>query len=178
MLYLYGETPLVNGGPRSILLYLYYHLLQTLFTFRKHYFTSSKTNISFHTIRLILCFQQTSENDNLTVIWGKVFWLCCVQVPHCCWCRHHAINCFLAPVSNDLRKWFLSPTGRLNFGFILQENLLFGVSQRVLWDIKTVFWRRCRGERGFLQGESLTSNLFTLLLFCLVSLLYFVCFFI
>jgi hypothetical protein len=23
-----------------------------------------------------------------------------------------------------------------------------------------VFWRRCRGERGFLQGESLTSNLF------------------
>jgi hypothetical protein len=35
-------------------------------------------------------------------------------------------------------------------------------------------WRRCRGERGFLQGESLTSNLFTLLLFCLVSLLYFV----
>jgi hypothetical protein len=34
-------------------------------------------------------------------------------------------------------------------------------------------WRRCRGERGFLQGESLTSNLFTLLLFFLVSLLYF-----
>jgi hypothetical protein len=39
------------------------------------------------------------------------------------------------------------------------------------------FWRRCRGERGFLQGESLTSNLFTLLFFFLVSLLYFVCFF-
>jgi hypothetical protein len=35
-----------------------------------------------------------------------------------------------------------------------------------------VFWRRCREERGFLQGESLTSNLFTLLLFCLLSLLY------
>jgi hypothetical protein len=35
------------------------------------------------------------------------------------------------------------------------------------------FWRRCRGERGFLQGESLTSNLLTLLLFFLVSLLYF-----
>jgi hypothetical protein len=41
-------------------------------------------------------------------------------------------------------------------------------------DIKTIFWHRCRGERGFLQGESLTSKLFTLLLFCLVSLLYFV----
>jgi hypothetical protein len=37
VIYLYGETPLVNCGPRSILLYLYYHLLQTLFTFRKYY---------------------------------------------------------------------------------------------------------------------------------------------
>jgi hypothetical protein len=35
------------------------------------------------------------------------------------------------------------------------------------------FWRRCWGERGFQQGESLTSNIFTLLLFCLVCLLYF-----
>jgi hypothetical protein len=78
MLYLYGETPLVNYGPWSIPLNLYYHLLQTLFTFRKHYFTSPQTNISFHTIRLILCFQQTSEIDNLTVSWGKVIWLCCV----------------------------------------------------------------------------------------------------
>jgi hypothetical protein len=37
-----------------------------------------------------------------------------------------------------------------------------------------VFWRRCRGERGFLQGESLTSNLilcycFALFLFLLAS---------
>jgi hypothetical protein len=32
--------------------------------------------------------------------------------------------------------------------------------------IKQFFWRRCQRERGFLQGESLASNLFTLLLFC------------
>jgi hypothetical protein len=32
--------------------------------------------------------------------------------------------------------------------------------------IKQFFWRRCWGERGFLQGESLASNHFTLLLFC------------
>jgi hypothetical protein len=66
-------------------LHLYYHLLQTLFTFRKYYFTSSQTNISFHTVRIILCFQQTSEIDNLTVSWGKVVWLYCMQVPRCCW---------------------------------------------------------------------------------------------
>jgi hypothetical protein len=76
MLYLYGETPLVNCRPRSILLHLYYHLLQALFTFRKHYFISPQANIYFHTIRLILCFQQTAEIDNLTVSWGKVVWLC------------------------------------------------------------------------------------------------------
>ena len=81
----YGETPLVNCGPRSFLLHWYNHPLQTpvLFTFCKHrplYFTA---NISFHTIRLILCFQQTGEIDNLTERWGKVFWLCCVQVPRC-----------------------------------------------------------------------------------------------
>jgi hypothetical protein len=57
-----------------------------------------------------------------------------------------AVNCSLAPLpksaSNNLQKWFLSPTGRLNFGFILRENLLLcssylplGVSQLVLWDI-------------------------------------------
>ena len=39
-----------------------------------------QANIIFHTICLILCFQQASEIDNLTVR-GKVSWLCCVQVP-------------------------------------------------------------------------------------------------
>jgi hypothetical protein len=90
VIYLYGETPLVNCGPRSILLHLYYHLLQALFTFRKHYFISPQTNIYFHTIRLILCLQQTGEIDNLTVSWGKVVWLGCVHVPRCCWRRYHA----------------------------------------------------------------------------------------
>jgi hypothetical protein len=144
MLYLYGETPLVNYGPRNILLHLYYNLLQSLFTFCKYYFISLQANISFHTIRLILCFQQTSEMDNLTASWGKVAWLCCVQVPHCCWRWHCTINCLLAPTSNNLQKWFLSPTGRLNFGFILRENFLLcssylplGVSQWVLWDISS-----------------------------------------
>jgi hypothetical protein len=90
VIYLYGETPLVNCGPRSILLHLYYHLLQALFTFCKHYFILLQANIFFHTIRLILCLQQTGEIDNLTISWGKVVWLCYVQVPHCCWRQHHA----------------------------------------------------------------------------------------
>jgi hypothetical protein len=27
---------------------------------------------------------QTGEIDNLTASWGKVLWLCCVQVSYCC----------------------------------------------------------------------------------------------
>jgi hypothetical protein len=60
-------------------LLLFYYLL-ALFTF-------SQTTIFYHTIRLILCLQQTGEIDNLTICWGKVLWLCCVQVPRCCWCK-------------------------------------------------------------------------------------------
>src|SRR3954471_23146149 len=40
-------------------------------------FTFLQTTITFHTIQLILCFQQTSEIENLTVHWGKVLSLCC-----------------------------------------------------------------------------------------------------
>jgi hypothetical protein len=62
-----------------------------------------------------------------------------VQVPCCCWHRSCALP---KSASNNLQKWFISPTGRLNFGFILRENLMLcssylplEVSQRILWDI-------------------------------------------
>jgi hypothetical protein len=84
VIYLYGETPLVNYRPRSILLHSYYRLLSTSI------FTFLQTNIFYHMIRLILCLQQTDEIDNLTASWNKVLWLCCVQVPHCCWRQSYA----------------------------------------------------------------------------------------
>jgi hypothetical protein len=64
VIYLYGETPLVNCGPWSILLHSYYRLLSTCIM----YFL--QTNIYYHTIRLILCLQQTGEIDNLTASWA------------------------------------------------------------------------------------------------------------
>jgi hypothetical protein len=48
VIYLYGEIPLVKCGPRSILLHLYYHLLQALFTFRKHYLLYRKQTLFPH----------------------------------------------------------------------------------------------------------------------------------
>jgi hypothetical protein len=44
-------------------------------------FTFLQTTIFYHSIRLIICLQQTGEIDNLTVSWGKV--LGCVV------CRFH-----------------------------------------------------------------------------------------
>ena len=82
----YGETPLVNCEPRSFSLHRLINHNQALFTFCNFVLLFYCKHF-FHTIRLILCFQQTGEIDNLTVSWGKVFWLCCVQVPRCCWRR-------------------------------------------------------------------------------------------
>jgi hypothetical protein len=72
-------------------------------------------------IRLILCLQQTGEIDNLIASWGKVLWLCCVQVPCCCWCQSYAqigaINklsgAIAKPARINLQKRFLSPTGSI-----------------------------------------------------------------
>jgi hypothetical protein len=65
----------------QFLLHCYYCLLLlALFTFLH-------TTIAFHSIRSILCLQQTGEIDNLIVSWEQSSWLCCVQVPHCCWCK-------------------------------------------------------------------------------------------
>jgi hypothetical protein len=91
-----------------------------------------KAEIRHDTICLILCLQQTGEIDNLTVSWGKV--LGCVV------CRFHvvagaklrpgrgAIYKFFRAVAKlasiNMRKLVLSPTGSINLGFILREDLL------------------------------------------------------
>jgi hypothetical protein len=61
-------------------------------------FTFSHTTIAFHSIGSYLCLQQTGEIDNLIVSWEQSIWLCCVQVPRCCWCKakpwmRRLINC-------------------------------------------------------------------------------------
>jgi hypothetical protein len=90
----------------------------------------------------------------------------------------------LAPLpksaSNNLQKWFLSPTGRLNLGIITEGRFTAVLIIPSSWGFPTapvihqdIFWHRCWGERGFLQGESLTSNLFY---FVIVLLIFFTLF--
>jgi hypothetical protein len=78
VIYLYGETPLVNYRPRSIL-YILLSTASAVYFLQALFIYLLQTNIIFHTICLILYFQQTGEIDNPTASWGKVFWLCCVQ---------------------------------------------------------------------------------------------------
>jgi hypothetical protein len=63
----------VDPGPFFYIAITVYYLL-VLFTFLQ-------TTVFYHSIRLILCLQQTGEIDNLTVSWDKV--LGCVV------CRFH-----------------------------------------------------------------------------------------
>jgi hypothetical protein len=75
----YGETPLVNCGPLSNFLYiaitclLYSHCLLSCILL----LLSTRYAHTF-------CLQQTGEIDNLIVSWEQSYWLCCVQVLHCC----------------------------------------------------------------------------------------------
>jgi hypothetical protein len=74
----------------------------------------------------------------------------------------------------------LSPTGSIKPWFHTEENLPMcslylplGVPNwAASTAIKQFFWRHCRGERGFLQGESLASNL--LLCYCYAYFIYFI----
>jgi hypothetical protein len=112
----------VDPGP-FFYIHITVYFLQALFTFLQ-------TNIFYHMIHLILYLQQTGEIENLTASWGKVLWLCYVQVPHCCWCKSYApdkapyINC-LEPSPSQLASTFGSCffllLVRLNLGFILRE---------------------------------------------------------
>jgi hypothetical protein len=94
-------------------------------------FTFLQAITFYHSIRLILCSQQTSEIDNLTVSWDKV--LGCVV------CRFHVAageklntDKFLAPLSgvsqsqraSTFGSLVLSPTGLINLGFTTEGNLL------------------------------------------------------
>jgi hypothetical protein len=80
MLYLsYGETSLVNYGPRSNFLYIV-----TPFYFTHTVYFTCKLLSFYHSIRSYLCLPQTGETDNLIVSWEQSICLCCVQVSCCC----------------------------------------------------------------------------------------------
>jgi hypothetical protein len=116
----------VNCEPRSILLHCYYHIPFTHFI----YILTNYYLLPLDTLNHL--FIQTGEIDNLTVSWDKLH--------GCVVCRFHvAAGAELLPgqgtihtlsravaklASINLRKLVLSPTGSINLGLILREDLL------------------------------------------------------
>jgi hypothetical protein len=115
-----------------------------------------------------------------------------VQVPCCCWCkatpqirRHIQIVWSYREASKhqpsevgSFSYWFDKPwfhtEGRLAAVLIIPFSWCSQLGGH-LHAIKQFFWRRYRGERGFLQGDSLASNLllcYCFALFCFACILY------
>jgi hypothetical protein len=114
----------MDPGPFFYIVITIYHLL-ALFTFLQ-------TTIFYHSIRLILCLQQTGEIDNVTVSWGKALG-CVVCRFHIAagaklcpgWSAIHKLSGAVAKLASiTLRKLVFSPTGSINLVFILREDLL------------------------------------------------------
>jgi hypothetical protein len=168
----------MDPGPFFYIVIIIYHLL-ALFSFLK-------TITFYHSIRLILCLQQIGEIDNLTISWGKV--LGCVV------CRFHvAAGVKLCPrrgviyklsgavmklASINLRKLVLSPTGSINLGFILREDLLLCSSYLPLgvpnW---AVIYTRSSNFSGVVVGEKedfFKGSLSLLIFYFVIVLLYFI----
>jgi hypothetical protein len=148
--------------------------------------TYQQTTVCYHSIRLILCLQQTGEIDNLTVSLGKVF--------GCVVCRFHVtVGAKLHPgrgivyklsgaiaklASINLRKLVLSPTGSINLGFILWEDLLLCLSYlplgvpnwAVIYTPSSNFFGAVVGEKEDFCKGSLSLSIF----YFVIVLLYFI----
>jgi hypothetical protein len=115
----YGETPLVNCGPRSNFLYIalpfYYYSLCLLSCILLSY---------YHSIRSILCLQQTSEIDNLIVSWEQSSWSLLLgdDTPTSSWIWRPCPECHEASKHHLLKFGFLILV-RLNLGFITKGRL-------------------------------------------------------
>jgi hypothetical protein len=88
----YGETPLVNNGPRS-----YFHHIAITYLLYLHCLLYSHTFIVFHSIRSYPLFQANRWDWQPHRKLGTKYLVICVQVPRCssqskAWTRH-PINC-------------------------------------------------------------------------------------
>jgi hypothetical protein len=123
IIYLYRETPLVNCGPRSILLHLYYCLLYSSII----YFLANKYLLPHDTLNPLCSANRWDWQPHCRLEQSILVVLCAGSTLLLAPSQPRVRTSLLAPLlksaSNNLQKWFLSPTGRLNFGFITKGKL-------------------------------------------------------
>src|SRR6185369_9980823 len=120
----YGETPLVNCGPRSNS----FKLIKPQ-TANCSFFIRCNLILNFRTRRLILCFQQAGEIDNLAVSLGQsIVIVLCAGSALVIVLRRAAANNLLKSCCS---YWFD------NLGFILREDLLLNYIIPSSWGFPT-----------------------------------------
>jgi hypothetical protein len=177
----YGETPLVNCGPRSnflyisILFYFYSLCLLSCITIillpldtLSSLFTANRWDWQPH--RKLGAKFLVVLSAGFTLLVGED-----MPTSSCIWCPcpecHKASKHHLLKFGFIILVWF-------NLGFITEGRLaivlIIPSSWGSQWAVTTrhqaVFWHRCRGERRLLQGETCTHNLYFVFF-----LLYFIC---
>ena len=171
--YLYGETPLVNlwTPVHSFTLIIQSTVFPALSTaiIVLFYFTANRHHFPHYTFNPLFSARPVRLTTSL-YRWGKVVWLCCVQVPRCCW-HWWGVTTNVSGINLQIDP--LPPTGRFNLGFILRERLaavLIIIPSS--WGFPTVVTTRASRISGAVAGEeeafckgSLSLSIF-LLCFC------------
>jgi hypothetical protein len=130
--------------------YIYSLLLQAPFTFRNHYLlTTNKYLFPLDTLNPLFFSKPVRLTTSLQV--GAKYLGCVV-------CRFYvAAGAGSAPcqksVSINLQKWFLSPTGRLNFCFITEGKLTAMLITPFSWGSQLVRQPRTNKFSGAVAGE-------------------------
>jgi hypothetical protein len=93
---------------RSIILHCYYHLLFTHFI----YILANYYLLPLDTLNPLFTPNRWDWQPHRKL--GQSTWLCCVQVPCCCWCKATPWTSFLAPLSGAVAK--LAGIDLLKFG--------------------------------------------------------------
>jgi hypothetical protein len=125
-IYLYGETPLVNCGPRSILLYSYYHLLFTGII----YFLANNYLLPHDTFNPLFTANRwdwqphckLGQSTLVVLCAGSMLLLVQSYAPE----KAPYINCLEqspSQLASTFGSWFFLLLVRLNLGFILREDL-------------------------------------------------------
>jgi hypothetical protein len=113
------------------------YLLLVLFTFLH-------TTIFYHSIRLILCLEQTGEIDNLIVSWDKVLGCVVCKFHVAAGAKLHADKLSSAIVWSvaklafiNLRKFGSAPTGSIYLGFTTEGRLAVVLIITFSWGLPT-----------------------------------------
>ena len=96
------------------------------------FFSLCNLILIFHTRRLILCFQQAGEIDNLTVSLGQSTVIVLCAGPR--WWSHCAVRAANNLLKNRCSYWID------NLGFILREGLLLNYIIPCSWGFPTIVW--------------------------------------